>query len=357
VIVAIVPALYAGPVGFVVHNLVSNQPGIADFQDTNLVNPWGLASSSSGPFWIANEETGTSTVYNSAGMPNSAILVTIPGEGSVTGITFTGSGGFNDNLFLFASEDGTVSGWRPALGQMTTAETLVPADPDNEYKGLTYASTGGFPYAYLANFEAGTIDVLKGDALAPDLAGSFLDPGLPAEYTPFNVQVLNGIVYVAYAVKGMDEEEPGPGNGIVDTYDLNGNFIQRLVTGGALNAPWGLAIAPAGFLDLGGALLVGNFGDGRINAYDPLTGTFIRALADTSGTPISIDGLWALRFGNGGNGGLSGVLYFTAGPDDETNGLFGSIAAVPEPGFSILIGCASLLMIRKKLLKRASTSR
>ncbi len=350
-VVAAVPALNADPLDFVVHNLVSNQPGVADFTDANLVNAWGLAASATSPFWVGNNGTGTSTIYNGAGVA-SALIVSIPGDGSVTGVTFTGSGGFGGDAFLFASEDGTVSGWRGPLG--TNAETLVAANPDNVYKGIAYASNGGFSYGYLANFKTGAIDVLKGDTGAPDLPGSFTDPGLPANYAPFNVANIGGTLYVTYAVKeaGSIDEVAGPGNGIVSTFDLNGNFISRLVTGGDLNAPWGLALAPAGLMEFSGALLVGNFGDGTIHAYDPISGAAIGALQGPSGAPIAIDGLWGLRFGNGGNGGKTGVLYFTAGPDDESNGLFGNIAPVPEPGTWLLTGIALLPILLRRIRTR-----
>src|SRR5437667_1627187 len=327
---AMAPALHADP-AFVVQNLVSNQPGVAAFQDPNLVNAWGLASSPTGPFWVGDNGTGKTTVYFGSGAPAGMppLVVTIPGDGSVTGVTFTGSGGFNGDIFLFASEDGTVSGWRGSLG--TNAETLVLADPFNIYKGITYASIGGVPYFYLANFNQGSIDVLKGDALAPNLAGSFTDPNLPSGYAPFNIQNIGGTLYVAYAVKNGSDELPGAGLGIVDRFDLNGNLLGRLVNnGGELDAPWGLAIAPTGF-GFDGALLVGNFGDGTIHAYNSITGSPLGALTDSLGQPLVIDGLWALRPGNGGTGGFADQVYFTAGPDGEANGLFGTLVPIGTP--------------------------
>jgi uncharacterized protein (TIGR03118 family) len=343
------PALVAGPVGIVVANLVSNQIGVAPNRDPNLVNAWGLASSASSPFWVGDNGAGKSTVYNSSGTPNAAILVTIPGDGTVTGVTATGSGGFNGDAFLFASEDGTVSGWRAALGLMGTAEVLQLASPANEYKGITYGSTGGFQYAYLANFGTGAIDVLKGSGGAPNLAGTFTDPGLPAGYAPFNIQNLGGMLYVAYALKNGADEQAGPGLGFVTRFDLDGQFQGRIATNGALNAPWGLALAPAGFLNLGGLLLVGNFGDGTIHAYDPTTsGGPIATLTDLSGSPIAIDGLWALRVGNGGQGGSPGVVYFTAGPNGESDGLLGSLTPNPEPGTWLSGGAVVLLALWRR---------
>jgi uncharacterized protein (TIGR03118 family) len=202
------------------------------------------------------------------------------------------------------------------------------------------------------------VDVLKGSAGAPNLAGSFVDPNLPSGYAPFNVLVLGGSIYVTYAVVGpTGDDVAGAGNGIVDKYNLNGTFVGRLVTGGLLNSPWGMAIAPSGFGDLGGDLLVGNFGDGRIHAYNPNTGAFVETLTDTKGNPLAIDGLWALQFGNGGGAGPTSTLFFTAGPDEESHGLFGALTAVPEPstwfltGLSLLSMCVySRLSAAKKLL-------
>jgi uncharacterized protein (TIGR03118 family) len=346
----------ANPVGFVQTNLASDQMGVAQFTDTNLVNPWGIAASASSPFWLGVNGSGVSLLYNGAGVQQ-GLIVTIPGEGSVTGVAFSNvAGNFNGDAFLFASEDGAVSGWRGALG--TAAETLVLPSDNNSYKGLTDASVGGNQYAYLANFKTGNVDVLKGSAGAPNLAGSFVDPNLPSGYAPFNVLVLGGSIYVTYAVVGpTGDDVAGAGNGIVDKYNLNGTFVGRLVTGGLLNSPWGMAIAPSGFGDLGGDLLVGNFGDGRIHAYNPNTGAFVETLTDAHGNPLAIDGLWALQFGNGGAAGPASTLFFTAGPDEESHGLFGALTAVPEPsawfltGLSLLSICVySRLSAAKKFL-------
>lgn len=353
-ILTLTPMVSASILGFQVHNLTSNQPGIADFQDTNLQNAWGLASSATSPFWVGDNGTGLSTVYMGTGAPVSTIAVHMPGDGSVTGVTFTatGSTAFNSDLFLFANEDGTVSGWRSALGLMGTAETLQTANGTNEYKGIAFSDVGTHGYAYLADFGTGKIDVLKGDAAAPDLAGSFLDPTLPAGYVPFNVQVLDGSVYVSYAVQNGRDELDGAGLGLVNRFDLNGNFLGRVIgPGGDLDAPWGMVIAPASFPLFGGDLLVGNFGDGKIHAYNSTSGAPLGALQDASGNDISIDGLWGLRLGNGAAGGALGSLYFTAGPDDEANGLFGRLDPTPEPATWWFAGVALLPMLRR--LRRA----
>jgi uncharacterized protein (TIGR03118 family) len=311
----------AAPIGYQVVTLVSSA------NDADLVNPWGLASSGAGPFWVGANGSGNALIYDSNGVRNPPLAVAIPGDGSVTGVVFNTAGGFNDDRFLFVSEDGTVSGWRDALEM--SAERIVVGDPAHVYKGLDVASVNTLPYAYLADFETNSIDVLKGAPNEPDLAGKFTDPNLPAGYAPFNVAVLGGFVYVTYALRDPQtgDDVGGAGHGFVDKFDLQGNLIQRLVTAGALNSPWGLALAPAGFGDLAGALLVGNFGDGRINAYDPLTGMFLQTLLDENLDPLAIEGLWALRFGNGGNGGALGTLYFTAGPNDEKGGQLGALMA------------------------------
>ncbi|HUL72892.1 MAG TPA: TIGR03118 family protein [Vicinamibacterales bacterium] len=345
------PAL-ASPIGFIVTPLASDQ------SDPHLTNPWGLASSPTSPFWIGANHSGLAVLYSGAGVQN-ALAVTIPGDGSVTGVVFNAAfaSSFNGDPFLFASEDGTVSGWRGALG--TSAETLQTADPDNVYKGMTMASTGGHEYAYLADFRAGEIDVMRGDALAPNLTGHFLDPSLPAGYAPFDIQNLNGLLYVTYALQDASgrDDQSGAGHGFVDVFDLNGNLIRRLVSNGVLNSPWGLAIAPAGFGDVGGSLLVGNFGDGHINAFDPATGAFIETLLGTNNQPLTIDGLWGLRFGNAGNNGTPLDLYFTAGPNSEAGGLFGVINAtgqstppgvVPEPATIALVGGGLLAALRRR---------
>jgi uncharacterized protein (TIGR03118 family) len=338
---AISPVLVAGPIGFVQTDLASNLPG-AKTSDPGLLNAWGLAASATSPWWIGVNGSGTSELYNGAGVKN-ALVVGIPGDGSVTGVLFAGvAGSFNGDAFLFASEDGTVSGWRGALG--TNAETLITADPNNVYKGLAGANLGGNLYAYLANFGTGNVDIVRGNPGAPNLTGQFTDPNLPSGYAPFNVMNLGGMVYVSYAVKGPGKDEvDGPGNGIVSVFDTNGNFVQRLATGGVLNAPWGMALAPAGFGDVGGDLLVGNFGDGTIHAFNPTSGALVETLMNANGGVLTIDGLWALGFGNGAGSGPKSTLYFTAGPNGEADGLFGQLVAAPEPG-TLLLGGAGLLV-------------
>jgi uncharacterized protein (TIGR03118 family) len=354
VILSVAPTLMAGTVGFIQTNLASDVPGLAQFTDSDLVNAWGMAASAASPVWIGANGTGKSVLYNGTGVKQ-GLIVTMAGDRSVTGVAFSNVPGFfNGDTFLFANEDGTIGGWRNALG--TTAETLQTGSAANVYKGLTDATIGANVYAYAANFRNATIDVLKGNAGAPNLTGTFTDPNLPAGYAPFDVANLGGVLYVTYAVQdgAKHDDVAGAGNGIVNAFDLQGNFLRRLVTNGALNSPWGLALAPAGFGDVGGDLLVGNFGDGTINAYNPTTGAFVQMLQTSSGAPLVIDGLWALQFGNGGTFGSPNTLFFTAGPNDETHGLFGSLTPTPEPATWGIAGISLLALVLRRRWSQAS---
>jgi uncharacterized protein (TIGR03118 family) len=268
----------------------------------------------------------------------------IPGDGSVTGQVFNGGSGFGGDRFLFVSEDGTISGWRGALG--TNAEVLQTASPDNIYKGVALDTTGGNSYLLSANFKTGKIDVFKGDGGAPNLTGSFADPNLPANYAPFNISKFGTTIYVTYALQNGKDDLPGAGHGFVSAFDENGNFLGRIGAKGTLNSPWGLAIAPSGFGALAGDLLVGNFGDGHINVFsaDPSSPAFLGQLNDPTGNPLSIEGLWGLIPGGGGSAGNTHDIYFTAGPNDESGGVLGVLQSVPEPG-SVVLALISIAVV------------
>ncbi|WP_243358496.1 TIGR03118 family protein [Fundidesulfovibrio terrae] len=332
-------AARAGTPGFVQVNLVSDIPGLAATTDPDLVNPWGVAFSPTSPFWVADNGTGLSTLYNGKGVKQ-GLVVTIPSGASSapTGAVFNASSGlFLGDRFLFATENGTIAGWQGG--------TVAPIRVDNSGSGSVYkglAIDGGRIFA--TDFKNGRVDVFDSNYSPVSLPGGFTDPTLPAGYAPFGIRELSGDIFVTYAkVKfGTSDDEAGPGFGFVDKFDTNGNLLTRLVTDGALNSPWGMALAPAGFGSFGGDLLVGNFGDGRINAYDPVTGAFIDTLLDKNGSPLVIDGLWSLDFGNGSQFFDPKKLYFTAGINGEGNGLFGNLQAVPEPASLILAGAGAM---------------
>ncbi len=343
-------------------NLVSDLPGEALITDPNLVNPWGMSDSSASPWWISDNGTGLSTVYTGAGAIVPLVVTVPPPAGSPAGTTSapTGQifntttdfkvGGANSN-FIFATEDGTISA--------RTTGTTVTLEVDNSangavYKGLALGNNGTANFLYAANFNSGNIDVFNTNFAPTALTGNFTDPSLPAGYAPFNVQNIGGILYVTYALQDATKHDDvaGPGHGYVDEFDTNGNFITRLISAGPLDSPWGLALAPANFGDFSNDLLVGNFGNGMINVFNPSTGAQLGDLEDAGGNPIVDAGLWGLAFGNGSGSGPTNTLYFTAGipgPDNvEDHGLFGDIVLTPEPGTVLLtaLGLAGLLTAR-----------
>lgn len=321
---------------YVQTNLVSDIPGLAPQTDAQLKNPWGMSFGPTSPFWISDAGAGVTTVYNASGVKQ-ALVVTLGGE--PTGQVFNGTGSFklpngNNALFLFANHDGYISAWNPGAG----AVVPIMGDPGSAYTGIALSGTGISAKLYAANFGLGRIDVFDGN-FARLSSINLMDPVLPAGYSPFNVENVGGSIVVTYALRDptTGDDIAAPGHGIVDVYDPSGTLQRRLVTGGALDSPWGVALAPSGFGPLGGSLLVGNFGDGTINAYDFFTGALKGALTDRSGSPITNDGLWALAFGNGGAGRDPNTLYFTAGLDNETHGLFGALSIVPEPSSLALL--------------------
>jgi uncharacterized protein (TIGR03118 family) len=331
-LVVAAPLSAAEPTGFTVNPLVSDQPGMAPVTDPDLVNPWGLTSSATSPWWVSDNGTDKSTLYRGSDGAKQALVVSVPG--GPTGTVFNPTAGFvlptgGKALFLFDGEDGIVRAWNGAQG--TTAIVVKDrSDVGAIYKGLAIADTANGPRLYAADFHNARIDVLDGSfGLVPN--SGFDDPSLPQGFAPFNVQVLGDRVFVAYAEQDEDAEDEvaGQGRGRVDVYDLAGNLLGGITGHGQLNAPWGLAIAPASFGTFAGDLLVGNFGDGQINAFREVSpGQFVHdgELRGSDNKPLAIDGLWALQVSQGGNNGTAGQLFFTAGPDEETHGLFGTIA-------------------------------
>jgi uncharacterized protein (TIGR03118 family) len=311
-------------------NLQSDIAGVAARTDPNLVNPWGVAvPSPNGPIWVSDNGTGVSTLYRPDGTALS-LVVTIPTSarnkdgGNPTGLVFNGTPFFkvtkNGNsapaFFIFVSEDGSISGWNPTLDQ-THAIIAVDNGTNNGtnravYKGATLGVANGHNFLYVTNFHSGHVETYNENFQQVN-PNAFADPNIPAGFAPFGIQNLRGHIYVTYALQNKERHDDvaGPGNGFVDVFDTSGNLIRRLISHGNLNSPWGLAIVED-------KLWVGNFGDGRINNYDPTTGTFIETLMKSDGTPLEFNGLWSLLpLGKG--------VYFTAGIADEAHGLFGLI--------------------------------
>lgn len=332
---------------------------IAKFFDPQLVNPWGVGESAGSPFWISDNGAGVSTLYNTAGTPLGLVVsIPSPGQplgsgGTPTGVVFNidggALGGFKISgvtrgglpttqpaVFLFSAEDGTILGWNPGVNPVGfdaskagTYAIIAAHPPSAVYKGLAIATdSGGTTRLYASNFHNGTVDVFDTSFNLVQTSGGFIDTGLPRRYAPFNVVVLEGKLFVTYAVQdeSSHDDVAGMSHGIVNTFDFEGHFLQRFAQHGQLNSPWGVVLAPAGFGALAGAVWIGNFGNGQINAYNPTTGEFIDKVRNPHGQALVIDGLWSLKVGNGGNGGLANTIYFTAGPNGEQDGLFGSLS-------------------------------
>ena len=361
-------ALLLSPSVFAQHyiqtNLVSSIPGVGTNPtnplDAQLINSWGLARSTGSPWWIADNGTGVSTIYNGVGTKQS-LVVTIPppkgqaGPSKPTGVVFNGTS--SDFLlsngaaamFIFVTEDGTIAGWNNKSG--TTAELIPSSSKDAVYKGCTIAVLNGKHYLYVANFHSGEIEVydntfhrvvLKGKSFVPDDKKNGKDenddsgPGFNGvnNFAPFNVQAIGTNVFVAYAKQDKDKEDdvPGAGLGAVIEFDAAGNRLARLQDGNWFNAPWGIAIAPGEFGEFSHSLLIGMFGSGQIAAFNPIDGSFLGLMKGPDDSILTIGGLWALGFGAGNaNSGPYNSLFFTAGPNDENDGLFGTLVpTTPE---------------------------
>jgi uncharacterized protein (TIGR03118 family) len=332
-------------------NLTSDIPGLAANTDPNLKNPWGVSFSATSPFWISDQATNVSTLYDGLGALNPLVVSTPPTSGAPlgpTGQVFNNSGGGfalptgSPALFIFATLAGTIDAWNGASG---TTATIVATSANSVYTGLAIGSNSTGSFLYAANFAGGRIDVFNSTYAPTTLGGTFVDPNLPAGYVPYNIENIGGTLYVAYSQVNpvTHEAAVGAGLGVVSLFDTNGNFIRRLVSsGGQLNAPWGVTVTPAAFGDFSSKVLVGNFGDGSINAFEPSTGAFLGTLQDANGNPIVNNSLWALKVRSGGPNVNPNAVYFTAGINDEVNGLFGSIQAaeaIPEPRSISLIVC------------------
>jgi len=350
-------------------------------EDSNFVNPWGVSfSPTTSPFWISDNGTGLASLYRAIGVqvtPPSPVTVAPPG-GAPPGFTAAPTGQVNNQTsgfvvteggksgaaaFIFATEDGTISGWNPGVDPANSVLLKDNSGGGNGavYKGLAI-SPGPNGLLYAANFRAsagaGTVEVYD---QTMKLVNTITDSTLPKGYAPFNVQVLNGKLYVTFALqdpsKNNHDDLSGAGHGFVDVFNLDGTGMKRLVSMGVLDSPWGLAIAPSGFGQVSGDLLAGNFGNGEINAFDPSNGTFLGTLDGANGNPIQIPGLWDITIGNAGVGVDPNAIYFTAGLPAftdpavlEVDGVFGDLTLVPEPGcLAILMtGLGGLLCLRRR---------
>ena len=317
-------------------DLVSDLPGRAATFDANLVNPWGLVFGPAGELRVANNGTAVSTSYSAAGQVNGPVVTILPPSSSPTGVALNQTTGFpvgtgaaaRPARLLFATEEGTISAWNPGVNP---SEALVVADRSSAgtvYKGLAIGTGDAGSFLFATNFRIGVVDVFDSGFT---FLRSFTDTSLPVGFAPFGITQIGGRLGVTFAKQDNDRHDdvPGPGNGFVDVFDLNGNVVQRFASGGVLNSPWGVALAGAGFGRFSGALLVGNFGDGRIHAFDAGTGALLGTLESAEGQPIVVDGLWTLAFGTGPAGAGANTLFFTAGINNETHGLLGTLGPAP----------------------------
>jgi len=351
------PSAHAAGNFYQQHNLVADLAGVADHADSNLVNAWGVAFNPFGPVWVANSGTGTSTLYDGKGTV-SPLVVQIPTPtsltgGNPTGIVYNGSSGFvvssggisGASRFIFATEDGVIAGWASSVDQTHAIRVIDnSASTGAVYKGLALGAGGNGSLLYAADFHNNRIDVFDGTFKPVTLStGAFSDPSLPPGFAPFGLQTINGNLYVSYAMQddAKHDDVKGDGLGYVNVFGPNGELVKRVVSAGKLNAPWGMALASAGFGKFANRLLVGNFGDGKINAYDLASGEFVGQLSGANDAPIQIDGLWGLAFGNGFANQPVNTLFFAAGPGEEQHGLYGRIDMVAgEPSTECLLDWA-----------------
>jgi uncharacterized protein (TIGR03118 family) len=337
--------------GYIQNNLVSDIPGDAAVTDSNLKNPWGISFSPTSPLWISDQATNVSTLYQANGTPIS-LVVSVPGGPTGQVFNSAGAGNFLDGAsassFIFSTLGGSIYAWNGANG--TTAQ-LEASAPGAAFTGLALDNNGSGNFLYAANAAgAGGIDVFNSSFAAASLAGTFVDPNLPAGYVPYNIQMIGGLLYVEYTNTANPR---ALGSGAVSVFDANGNFLQELISpGGQLDDPWGIVMAPAGFGSFSGDLLVGNFGNGEINAFNPTTGAFLGVLTGPDGTPLVNQDLWALAV----TPTNPNAVYFTAGINAQRDGLFGDIVTSPEPGSLALVafGCLALgLVLRRRRLHLA----
>jgi uncharacterized protein (TIGR03118 family) len=320
---------YAAASSYRETNLVSDQSGVAVHVDSDLVNAWGLTSLPTSPWWVSDNGKNVSTLYRADG---SKVALTVQVPNAPTGDVSNTSTNFNGARFLFATEEGKILWWNPAVS-LTQAQLGVDhSGLGAVYKGLAISSSNDLLYA--TDFHNDRVDVFDGNFAPVNVPGAFVDSGIPAGYAPFGIQNIGGTIFVTYAKQDADahDDVAGQGHGFVDRFSTSGAFLGRVATHGQLNSPWGLAMAPSDFGRFSNDLLVGNFGDGQISAFEPQSDgswELVGQLRTTDNKVLTIDGLWALQFGKGDltNNGPTNKLFFTAGPDDESHGLFGTITA------------------------------
>lgn len=344
-VLLLVPAsmLYASGFFYQQHNLVSDGFITADHTDPQLVNAWGIAFNPNGPVWVNDNGTGVATLYDGDGVKQSLVVTIPPPAGGAppsapTGIVFNTTTDFvitkgNDSsssFFIFATEDGTISAWAPTVDPTNAILVVDNSTFNTVYKGLALGANGKGHFLYATDFRHGKIDVFDSTFKQVTLSGSFEDPTIPKDFAPFGIRNINGDIYVTYAKQNQAKHDDvaGKGHGFVNVFDADGNLIQRFASRGHLNSPWGLALAPSDFGKFSNRLLVGNFGDGAINAFDIATGKFLGQLQTRGFRVLKIDGLWGISFGNGVRDQPTNQLFFAAGPDSENHGLYGFI--VPE---------------------------